>query len=265
MATIPFFWVDAFTDKPFGGNPAAICPLELWLPDEALQRMAHQHGLSETAFFVPELDGSYHLRWFTPAREVDLCGHATLAAAAVLFGQQPELDDIQFKSQSGQLHVKRDANGRYELDFPSRPPIVSESRDSDAKLLEALGISSADWIGNARDHFVVLSDQASVAALDPDFNRMVQFDTASVIVSAPGDDRDFVSRNFAPGYGIDEDPVTGSAHCTLTPYWAQRLDQKSLSARQISARGGELWCTLDGDRVKIAGHAVIYLKGQIFL
>lgn len=265
MSTIPFYWIDAFTNKPFGGNPAAVCPLDAWLPDETLQRMALQHGLSETAFFVRNPDDTFHLRWFTPAREVDLCGHATLAAAAVLFGQHSELAEIRFESQSGELQVRRTSEGRYELDFPSRPPVASDSEVSNAKLLGALGSTGAEWIGKSRDHFVVLANQAAVAALKPDFDRMVEFDTNSVIVSAPGDECDFVSRNFAPGYGIDEDPVTGSAHCTLTPYWSQKLEKDSLVARQISARGGDLWCTHEGDRVKIAGHAVTYLKGQVFV
>ena len=263
MARLPFYWIDAFTSQAFGGNPAAVVPLDSWLPDAELRQMALQHGLSETAFLVPTENGNYHLRWFTPEREVDLCGHATLAAAAVIFDQQPDRGEIIFDSQSGSLVVRRDADGRYELDFPSRPPAPVDPDCTPTELLHALGIEQAEWIGKSRDHFVVLSDQAALAALRPDFDRMIKFDTASVIVTAPGDNHDFVSRNFAPGYGIDEDPVTGSSHCTLAPYWAQRLGKLSLHARQISARRGELWCRLDGERVKIAGHAVIYLKGEL--
>ena len=265
MATIPFFWIDAFTNQPFAGNPAGVCPLETWLPDEKLEQMALQHGLAETAFFVPQSNGSFHLRWFTPAREVDLCGHATLASAAVLFGQNESINEVTFTSQSGPLSVRRTPRGRFELDFPSRPPVEIEDHDAMAELLAALDIDRAEWIGKSRDYFIVLPDQAAVASLAPDFQRMVKFDTESVIVTAPGTDRDFVSRNFAPGYGIDEDPVTGSAHCTLAPYWANRLGNTSLTARQISTRGGELWCTVEGDRVKIAGDAVTYLQGQIFI
>ncbi|MBT5901707.1 MAG: PhzF family phenazine biosynthesis protein [Opitutaceae bacterium] len=265
MAIIPFYWIDAFTTKPFAGNPAAVCPLEAWLPDETLQQMALQHGLAETAFFVPQADGSFHLRWFTPARKVDLCGHATLASAAVLFGQNDDLGEITFSSQSGALRVRRNSNGRFELDFPSRPPVEIQNENPVSELLAALGVDQAVWVGKSRDYLVVLSDQDAVAQLSPDFERMVKFDTSSIIVTAPGNDRDFVSRNFAPGYGIDEDPVTGSAHCTLAPYWANRFGKSALTARQISTRGGELWCTVDGDRVRIAGNAVTYLKGQVFI
>ena len=263
MTRLPFYWIDAFTSHAFGGNPAAVVPLEAWLPDAELQQMALQHGLSETAYLVPMEDGGCQLRWFTPGREVDLCGHATLAAAAVLFTKFPDQDQINFSSQSGPLQVRRDTQGRYELDFPSRPPLPVASSEATEELLAALGVSSADWIGKSRDHFVVLPNQAAVAALTPDFARMKRFDAASVIVTAPGDDHDFISRNFAPGYGIDEDPVTGSSYCTLTPYWAERLQKKSLRARQISTRGGDLWCTLADDRVKIAGHAVTYLQGEL--
>ena len=218
MATIPFYWIDSITDKPFAGNPAAICPLNTWLPDAVLQQMALQHGLAETAYYISKPDGSYHLRWFTPAREVALCGHATLASAPVLFGQNDDRDQITFSSQSGPLQIKRDSHGRFELDFLIRPPLAIEDHGAVSELLAALGIDRADWIGKSRDYFVVLSDQAAVARLTPDFERMVKFDTESVIVMSPGIDRDFVSRNFAPEYGIDEDPVTGSSHCTLTPY-----------------------------------------------
>jgi PhzF family phenazine biosynthesis protein len=263
VARLPFYWIDTFTSRAFAGNPAAVVPLAAWLPDEELQQMARQHGLSETAYFVAAGDGTFALRWFTPEREVDLCGHATLASATVIFDQQPHLTRVHFTSASGPLMVGRDSQGRYELDFPSRPPVAVDSGEKTDALLAALGITRAHWIGKSRDHFVVLPDQASVAALQPDFDRMVQFDTASVIVTAPGHDYDFVSRNFAPGYGIDEDPVTGSAHCTLVPYWAEHLQKTSLRALQISTRGGELWCTSCGDRVKIAGEAVIYLRGEL--
>lgn len=196
---------------------------------------------------------------------MDLCGHATLASAAVLFGQNRSINKVTFSSQSGPLSVQRTPQGRFELDFPSRPPIEIEDHESVAELLAAVGIDGADWIGKSRDYFIVLPDQTAVARLAPDFQRMVKFDTESVIVTAPGNDRDFVSRNFAPGSGIDEDPVTGSSHCTLAPYWADRLGKTSLTARQISTRGGDLWCTVEENRVKIAGNAVICLQGQIFI
>lgn len=263
MPTLPFFWIDAFTSHAFSGNSAAVVPLTDWLPDAELQTMATQHGLSETAFFVPIAGGKYHLRWFTPEREVDLCGHATLASATVLFSQQPDREQICFNSQSGPLRVSRDEQDRYELDFPSRPPTAVKPNALTAELLNALGAESVDWWGKARDHLVVLPHETAVATLKPDFDRLAELTTAAVVVTAPGNEHDFVSRNFAPAYGIDEDPVTGSTHCTLTPYWAERLGKTSLRARQISTRGGELWCTLQGDRVKIAGHAVIYLTGAL--
>ncbi len=261
MPKLPFYWIDAFTSRAFGGNSAAVVPLPQWLADEELQRMATQHGLSETAYYVPLADGAYHLRWFTPGREVDLCGHATLAAATVLFSQNGEREEVRFESMSGQLTVRRNEAGRFELNFPSRPPSVLPAGNSTARLLEALGVEKAVWIGQARDFLVVLDSAQAVAALTPDFAQLTDFD--AVTVTARGTDCDFVSRHFAPGYAIDEDPVTGSAHCTLTPYWADHLGQSALTARQISARGGELWCTLDGDRVRIAGNAVIYLSGEL--
>lgn len=263
MTRLPFFWIDAFTSHAFGGNPAAIVPLSAWLPDETLQQLAAQHGLSETAYYVPSANGRFHLRWFTPSREVDLCGHATLAAATVIFDRETDRDRVLFDSQSGALTVTKDGSGRSALNFPSRPPTALADDDRTRALLSALGIEQADWVGKSRDYFVVLPDQAALSALTPDFDRLLEFDSTAVTVSAPGDEPDFVSRHFAPGYGIDEDPVTGSAHCSLTPYWADRLGKPSLRARQISARGGELWCDLEGDRVTIAGHAVIYLRGEL--
>lgn len=262
MAQLPFYWIDAFTTRAFGGNPAAIVPLSAWLPDDQLQQLATQHGLSETAYYVPTADG-FHLRWFTPECEVDLCGHATLAAATVVFDRSPDVRQISFESQSGLLRVTKDELDRAVLDFPSRPPAAAEYDDQTAELLPALGLRDAVWIGKSRDHLVVLPDQKSLSALQPDFGRLLNFDRTAVTVTAPGDECDFVSRHFAPGFGIDEDPVTGSAHCSLTPYWAHRLQKNTLHARQISARGGELWCSLNNDRVSIAGKAVIYLRGQL--
>ena len=264
---LPFYWIDAFTRRAFTGNPAAVVPLETWLPDALLKRMAWQHRLSETAFLVPLPGGGYHLRWFTPdLREVDLCGHATLASAHVLFNELGVSDTpLRFDSRSGPLTVTRDAAGRLELDFPARPPRPLPLDDLPAGLLDALGLSSALSAGLARDYLIVLRDQSAVAAVQPDFTRLAAYDAFAFIVTAPGDDCDFVSRFFAPRSGIDEDPVTGSAHCTLVPYWADRLERRSLHARQISARGGELWCELRGDRVALAGHAVTYLRGTVAL
>lgn len=263
--TLPLHWIDAFTDKVFAGNPAAVVPLDTWLPDALMQRIAFENGLAETAFFVKTGEGRYHLRWFTPGAEVDLCGHATVATAFVLFTQPGFAGErITFDSRSGPLHVVRLTDGKIELDFPVTPA----SAETDASILaaatSALGHSPI-WLGRSRfDLFAELPDADAVRNLKPDFARIAALGGRGLIVTARGDHTcDFVSRFFAPQTAIPEDPVTGSAHCALTPYWAQRLDQTRLHARQLSARGGELWCELHGDRVKIAGHAVLYLRGEI--
>jgi PhzF family phenazine biosynthesis protein len=261
--SLPFYWVDAFTQQAFGGNPAGICPLETWLDDELMQKLAWQHGLSETAFFVRTDEHRFRLRWFTPGTEVDLCGHATLAAAHVLF-RELELpgDEATFDSRSGPLVVRRAEAGRLSLDFPVRP--VGEPQAPDklgpalGKVPESASVGPGYWLAvfpDARDVRTLAPDQAVLATLKP----------GRFIVTAPGDEAglDFVSRFFAPDAGIPEDPVTGSAHCVLTPYWAARLGKDRLFARQVSRRGGELWCTLAGDRVHIAGHAVTYLRGRL--
>lgn len=261
-----FFWVDAFTDRVFGGNPAGVCPVEAWPEDAVMQRLAWQHGLAETAFVCPTATaGRFALRWFTPAAEVDLCGHATLATAHVLWRERGfAADSIEFETRSGILTVRRNPTGRLELDFPARPP-QAWSDDATAKhLLGALGLHAADWLGRARDAFVVLPNAAALRNLRPDFDRLRQLhEVHAVIATAPGDDCDFVSRFFAPAIGVPEDHVTGSAHCTLAPFWAERLGKRELHGRQLSPRGGELWCVNQDDRVRIAGHAVTYLRGQI--
>ncbi len=258
--SLPFFWIDAFTDQVFSGNPAGVVPLEHWLPDDVMQRVAFENGLSETAFFVRTGPGQYHLRWFTPAIEVELCGHATLASAHVLWtelGERAEL--ITFASRSGPLHVTH-AEDRLELDFPSQPAVPAAAPDL---LIQGLG-RQPEFVGRAGIRWLcVFAQAAEVRALRPDQARLSQVTPGRVIVTAPGDDCDFVSRFFAPDAGVPEDPVTGSAHCTLTPYWAERLGKPRLHARQVSARGGELWCELRGDRVGIAGRAVTYLRGEI--
>ena len=268
MNKLPLYWVDAFTAKIFSGNPAAVVPLTAWLPDELMQRIAFENGLAETAFFVPAKppsealakEGRYHLRWFTPAVEVDLCGHATLASAFVLFTQLGLAGDtVTFDSRSGPLVVTRRANGLLELDFPSRP---AQSCAISASLVLALG-AQPEYAAQARDTLCIFPREEDVRALRPDFTALAKLDTYAVIATAPGRDCDFVSRFFAPRAGINEDSVTGSAHCTLTPYWAGRLGKTKLHARQVSARGGELWCEQRGDRVGIAGHAVLYLRGEI--
>lgn len=257
---LPIFQIDAFSSRVFGGNPAAVVPLTKWLPDDVLQAIAAENNLAETAFFVRQGD-HYALRWFTPAVEVDLCGHATLATAHLLFARfEPEAERVRFTTQSGWLEVSRDGD-RLALDFPARPPLPCTVP---AALTAALGTQPVEVLAS-RDYFVVLRSAEAVRAVKPDFALLGTLDRAAVIVTAPGDDCDFVSRFFAPGMGIPEDPVTGSAHCTLIPYWSRRLGKISLLARQLSARGGELHCEDRGERVAIGGHTVLYLEGTIYI
>jgi PhzF family phenazine biosynthesis protein len=260
---IPYYQVNAFTRNPFGGNPAGVCPLEKWLPDSALQQIAAENDFAETAFFTREKD-HFHLRWFTPAIEMDLCGHATLATAFVLFsepqrgGMDSVPQQIRFHTRSGWLATTKRGD-RIELDFPSRPP---EASPAPKELIQGLGREPRQVL-RSRDFLAVFDSQAEVAALTPDTTLLGQVDALGVIATAPGDDADFVSRFFAPRAGVPEDPVTGSSHSTLIPYWAGRLKKKEMFARQISRRGGELFCRLDGERVGIAGDAVIYCRGEI--
>jgi predicted PhzF superfamily epimerase YddE/YHI9 len=257
---LPYYEVDAFTSRPFGGNQAGVCLLERWLPDEVLQKIAAENNLSETAFLVPDQD-FFHLRWFTPALEIDLCGHATLASAWVLFAERGyKAPQVRFKTMSGWLSAAR-RQARVELDFPSRPATPCAPVP---QLLEALGARKAEVL-KSRDYLAVFSSPQEVDALKPDMELLRKLDSLGVIVTAPGEDADFVSRFFAPRAGIPEDPVTGSSHCTLVPYWANRLKKNELTARQISQRGGELFCRFLDDRVAIGGEAVIYLRGEIEL
>ncbi len=255
---ITLYQIDAFTERVFAGNPAAVCPLDAWQDDALLQRIAAENNLAETAFFVPEDDG-YRLRWFTPTVEVDLCGHATLASAFVLFTELGYTGEaVRFQTRSGLLVVRRDG-GRLVMDFPSRPP---EPVEADPLVLPGLGAQPEELLAS-RDYFAVYPNEAAVRALRPDMALLGRIDRQGVIATAPGDEVDFVSRYFAPAAGVPEDPVTGSAHCTLIPYWSRRLGQKELRARQVSERGGELFCADHGDRVTIAGSAVKYLTGTI--
>jgi predicted PhzF superfamily epimerase YddE/YHI9 len=257
---IPLYQVDAFTNRLFAGNPAAVCPLEEWLPDALLQAIAAENNLSETAFFLRRGD-RYELRWFTPSVEVDLCGHATLASAFVILRLlEPARERVEFDTRSGQLTVTRRGE-RLAMDFPAKPPLPCEPPPG---LLEALGGEPLEVL-KADYYLVIYETEAAVRALRPDFAALRAASGTGVIVAAPGERADFVSRFFAPAYGIDEDPVTGSAHSTLIPFYAQRLGKWSLEARQVSARGGELYCELQGDRVLIAGEAVLYLEGTIRL
>jgi len=260
--TIPIYQADAFTDKLFGGNPAAICPLDEWLSDAVMQKIAIENNLAETAFFVKNED-SYKLRWFTPEYEIDLCGHATLAAAHILFTQLGHVDDaIHFETvKAGTLTVTRNGD-KYTMDFPSRPAIHIEPP---VGLIEALGEKQPLEVLRSRDYFLVYESEKDIRDISPDFFALSKMDTVGVIVTAPGKDVDFVSRFFAPGAGVPEDPVTGSAHCNLIPYWAGKLGKDKLHAYQLSERKGELWCELKGDRVLMSGKAVTYLKGEIFV
>jgi PhzF family phenazine biosynthesis protein len=256
---IPIYQVDAFASELFRGNPAAVCPLIRWLNDATLQAIASENNLSETAYYVNE-NGRYRLRWFTPAVEVDLCGHATLAAAHVILDLRRETSEprLTFNSRSGELTVTRDGD-LYMLDFPARfPPKAAD----DSALFEALGARPAAFMRTG-DCFCVFETEDQIRALAPDMGKLAAVDCRGVIVTAPGKDCDFVSRFFAPRAGIAEDPVTGSAHTNLIPYWSQKLGKKKLFARQISRRGGELWCEDRGDRVSIGGRAVTYLEGRI--
>lgn len=258
---LKIFQVDAFTSELFHGNPAAVVPLDEWLPDETMQSIALENNLSETAFFVREGDG-YGLRWFTPTFEIDLCGHATLASAHVIFNVL-KLEDtkISFRShKSGELAVEKNGDV-LTLDFPSRPPVLCEAPEG---LIEALGKAPKE-IFKSRDYFLVFENEQEILDLAPSFSKLAEIPTHAVIVTAPGETSDFVSRFFAPDAGINEDPVTGSSHCNLIPYWAERLGKNRLFARQVSARGGELYCELVGDRVKIGGNAVLYMTGEIYV
>ena len=259
MKSTPIYQVDAFTDHLFGGNPAAVCLLEQWPQDQALQNIAAENNLSETAFLVKN-DHGYHIRWFTPAVEVDLCGHATLAAAHVLFHhkdfQQPE---ICFDSRSGQLMVTRDG-GKLTMDFPADPPAPIAEVPG---LFESLGITNGLIYKGKTDLMVVVDHEDTVSMLAPDFYQLNKLDVRGIIVTAPGEEVDFVSRFFAPSAGIDEDPVTGSAHCTMTPYWSNRLGKSILQVVQVSPRRGMVKCELVGERVKLTGSAVTYMTGRI--
>jgi PhzF family phenazine biosynthesis protein len=256
---IPLYQIDAFTSAVFRGNPAAVCPLPRWLPDATMQAIAAENNLSETAFLVREGD-AYAIRWFTPTVEIDLCGHATLASAFVVFAfLERDRQAVTFASASGPLTVER-AGDLLVMDFPARPP---QPRPLMTELAAALGRAPAE-LGEARDLLAVFPTEDDVRDLAPDFARLRALGRM-VMVTAPGRSVDFVSRFFAPAHGIDEDPVTGSAHCTLIPYWAKRLGKTRLTALQVSARGGELFCEHASERVRIGGRAVCYLEGMIHL
>ena len=261
VMNLTIYQVDAFTREVFKGNPAAVCPLDEWLDEGLMQRIALENNLAETAFFVKTGD-VYEIRWFTPTFEIDLCGHATLASAFVIFEiLKAEESLIKFHShKSGALEVEKQGD-RLVLDFPSRPVSKSDVPDG---LIEALGKAPKE-VWKSRDYFLVYENEQEILSIAPNFSKLLEIDAIGFIVTAKGDSADFVSRFFAPEVGIFEDPVTGSSHCNLIPYWAARLGKTEMFARQISARGGELFCELSGDRVKIGGNAKLYLKGEIYV
>ncbi len=255
---IPMYQVDAFTDKIFGGNPAAVCPLKEWPETAVMQNIAMENNLSETAFYIPDGDG-FAIRWFTPELEMDLAGHPTLATAHVLFHHEGyEGKKIRFQSASGELVVVREGD-RYVMNFPARPPQVMEAPGN---LIEGLGKKPLG-VYKSRDILVHYASEEEILGLKPDFGKLALLDCLGIIVTAEGKESDFVSRFFAPHAGINEDPVTGSAHATLIPFWAERLDKSVLHAFQVSKRRGELFCEYLGDRVKIGGRAVTFFTGTI--
>ncbi|MEO5890292.1 MAG: PhzF family phenazine biosynthesis protein [Ferruginibacter sp.] len=260
MADYTIYQVDAFTDRLFGGNPAAVIPLETWLEDSLMQQIAGENNLAETVFFVAKNAG-YHIRWFTPELEIDLCGHATLASAFILYEYLGySKDQLVFYSKSGELVIKRKGD-KLELNFPSRMPV--RLSDYPPQLLPGLGITDPLGVYKSRDYVVEVATEKEVLDLNVDVSLLNQIDVIGIIVTAPGKDCDFVSRFFAPNCGIPEDPVTGSAHSTLIPFWAEKLHKQELHARQLSKRRGELWCENLGDRVTMSGNCVFYMKGEI--
>lgn len=258
---INYYVVDAFTDQVFGGNPAGVCVLDREIDDGQMQKIAAENNLSETAFVHQSSEG-YHLRWFTPKAEIDLCGHATLGTAFVILSfVEPQRDQVSFSTLSGTLTVTKKGD-RFEMDFPSRPLKPIHITDT---MVQSLGVRPLEAY-LSRDYFFVLEDEETVRTLSPDFQSMNQLnDGLGVIVTSHSPDVDFVSRYFCPELGVPEDPVTGSSHCNLIPFWSQRLEKKEMTARQLSARGGTLYCTDHGERVTIGGKASLYLRGEIFL
>lgn len=260
---LEIFQVDAFSAEPFGGNPAAVIALESWLPDDVLQRIAEENNLSETAYFVRNGE-TFDLRWFTPAVEVELCGHATLASAYVLFEQLGEQAEVlRFNTPSGELRVSRGADGLLAMDFPAKQPLAVEAP---AGLLKALGLSGASAVYQSDDYVVMIDDASLLDPLQPDFVALSAFDVRGIAVTAPGRGYDFVTRWFGPRVGVNEDPVTGSAHTSLAPLWAQRLGKRTLTCEQGGARKGQLHCEVPGNgRVIISGRAALYLRGTVYI
>ncbi len=259
MTKLKIYQADAFASELFKGNPAAIVSLTEWLPDQLMQQIAAENNLSETAFFIPEND-HFHIRWFTPKAEVALCGHATLATAHILFNELDfQSETITFNSKSGMLTVRK-IEDKLQLNFPADFPMLDSLNP---KFSEALGCKPIAVFKGRTDYLLLFESEEIIRNMNPNFHLLKQTDARGIMVTAKGTDVDFVSRFFAPGVGIDEDPVTGSAHTTLIPFWAWRLKKKELTALQLSERGGQLWCTMSDDRVLIAGKAITYLRGEI--
>jgi len=255
---ISIFQVDAFTNEAFSGNPAAVCPLDYWLSDDQMQKIAGENNLSETAFFVNRGD-YYQIRWFTPQTEVDLCGHATLASAWVIMNKiQPDVEEVKFGSHGGELIVRREKD-LYMMDFPVHQP---EECVTPNNLIKALGQDPVEVLAS-NYYLAVFKSEDEVRNLKPYMTLLKELDRMGVVVTAPGDKVDFVSRFFAPAVGIPEDPVTGSAHCTLIPYWAEKLGKTRMTAKQVSCRGGDLLCEYKNDRVVIGGQARLFMEGRI--
>lgn len=264
MQKLQLFQIDAFANEVFQGNPAAVCPLENWLDDVTLQAIAQENNLAETAFFVPK-DNGFHIRWFTPKHEVPLCGHATLASAYVIFNElDPKRQSVRFESRSGPLQVMRKGSLLF-MDFPAfqmepchSPPDI---------LLQGLNIKPQEVFSVEADpnYYAIFESEGEVLSIEPDLNLLEQLHPMGVVVTAAGENSDCVSRCFAPSYGIPEDPVTGSIHCALVPYWARRLNKSHIHAHQVSQRGGELYCQDKGERVVVGGKAVKYLAGNIYI
>ena len=259
MIKLKLFQADAFAASLFKGNPAAVVPLKQWLSDELMQQIALENNLSETAFFIPEGD-HFHIRWFTPKAEVRLCGHATLATAHVIFNElEFQGEHIEFNSKSGILTVKK-VEDKLQLDFPA--DFVQPVEPIPA-FTEAFGIKPLATFKGRTDYLLLFDSEETIQNMEPNIQLLLSTDARGIIVTAKGNEVDFVSRFFAPAIGINEDPVTGSAHTTLIPFWANQLNKTEMTALQLSARGGQLWCALSGDRVLIAGKAVTYLRGEI--
>lgn len=254
------YQVNVFASSPFQGKPSVVIPLENWLPDVLLQQIAQENNVVETAFFVDN-EEDFHLRWFTPLAEVDVCSHATLASAYVVFTELGyETDTVMFDTRLGRLKVER-KDQRLQMEFRATPP---RAGTTSGELIQAVGAKPADVL-ESHDMVFVYEDAKQVAALRPDMDALERLAPAGLIATAPGYDCDFVSRTFAPALDMPEDPVTESSHCTLVPYWAGRLGKSELLARQISKRSGEIWCALEGDRVRLEGEAVLYLRGSLIL